>query len=44
MVIADMLTLSASGLDPDISPGDAAYQLARVKHAGGIRSVHKHAS
>jgi len=44
MVKADMLTSFASGLDPDISPGDAAHQLARVEHAGGVRSVHKHAS
>jgi len=33
---ADMLTASASGLDPDISPADAALQLARVAQARGV--------
>jgi len=33
---ADMLTASASGLDPDISPADAALELARVAQARGI--------
>jgi potassium-transporting ATPase KdpC subunit len=32
---ADMLTTSASGLDPDISPADAALQAARVAQARG---------
>jgi potassium-transporting ATPase KdpC subunit len=32
---ADMLTTSASGLDPDISPADAALQAARVARARG---------
>lgn len=32
---ADMLTTSASGLDPDISPANAALQVARVAHARG---------
>jgi potassium-transporting ATPase KdpC subunit len=32
---ADMLTTSASGLDPDISPADAALQTARVARARG---------
>ena len=31
-----MLTASASGLDPDISPADAALQLARVARARRI--------
>jgi potassium-transporting ATPase KdpC subunit len=33
---ADMLTTSASGLDPDISPADAALQAARVARARGL--------
>lgn len=33
---ADMLTTSASGLDPDISPANAALQAARVARARGI--------
>jgi K+-transporting ATPase ATPase C chain len=33
---ADMLTASASGLDPDISPANAALQLDRVAHARGV--------
>ncbi len=33
---ADMLTTSASGLDPDISPANAALQVARVAHARGV--------
>jgi K+-transporting ATPase ATPase C chain len=33
---ADMLTASASGLDPDISPANAALQVARVAHARGV--------
>jgi potassium-transporting ATPase KdpC subunit len=32
---ADMLTTSASGLDPDISPADAALQTARIARARG---------
>jgi K+-transporting ATPase ATPase C chain len=35
---ADMLTTSGSGLDPDISPANAALQVARVSHARGVPS------
>lgn len=33
---ADMLTTSASGLDPDISPANAALQASRVARARGV--------
>jgi potassium-transporting ATPase KdpC subunit len=33
---ADMLTASSSGLDPDISPANAALQVARVARARGV--------
>lgn len=35
-VPSDMATSSASGLDPDISPGNASQQIARVARARGV--------
>jgi K+-transporting ATPase ATPase C chain len=40
---ADMLTTSASGLDPDISPANAAIQVARVARARGVPPADLHA-
>ena len=36
MLPSDMLTTSGSGLDPDISPANAALQVARVARARGV--------
>jgi K+-transporting ATPase ATPase C chain len=36
---ADMLTSSASGLDPDISPANAALQVPRVAQARGVSAA-----
>lgn len=33
---SDMLTASASGLDPDISPANALLQVSRIAHARGV--------
>jgi K+-transporting ATPase ATPase C chain len=33
---SDVLTTSASGLDPDISPANAALQVERVAHSRGV--------
>jgi len=34
---ADMLTASASGLDPDITPANARLQVARIARARGVK-------
>jgi K+-transporting ATPase ATPase C chain len=43
MLPADMLTASASGLDPDISPANAALQVTRVARARGVPPADIHA-
>jgi K+-transporting ATPase ATPase C chain len=43
MLPADMLTTSASGLDPDISPANAALQVTRVARARGVPPADIHA-
>ena len=43
MLPADMLTSSASGLDPDISPANAALQATRVARARGVPQADIHA-
>jgi potassium-transporting ATPase KdpC subunit len=36
LLSSDMVTASASGLDPDISPANAALQIERVARARGV--------
>jgi len=42
-VPVDLVTASASGLDPEISPAAAQYQLARVARVRGLSTAQVHA-
>jgi len=37
LIPVDLVTSSASGLDPDVSPAAAQYQMARILKAGGLK-------